>query len=190
MKRKNIIYGVSGMMEYQALIKVGGAKMKIPFTNGSSNEAGRTPATFSTSNAVVQLAIENSTEFKSGFIYVYHSVGTDEDVYIESEHVELQAKGERTPASSDVSEDSGAPRKGHPSVEANPVSTSTVPEAESSKSELQTEGEPRSSKEFTCNDDAKDFLETEFGAKRSSLRSRDAIVACGKSNGVDIKFID
>src|SRR3712207_8629315 len=40
--------------------KVGSAKMKIPFTNGSTNESGRTPATFSTSNPIIQLAIENS----------------------------------------------------------------------------------------------------------------------------------
>ena len=45
-------------------------------------------------------------------------------------------------------------------------------------------------KEFTCNDDAKDFLETEFGVKRSTLRTRADITACGKSNGIDVVFTD
>ena len=90
MKKRKIIYGVAGMLDYQALIKVGSAKMKISFTNGSSNEAGRTPATFSTDNPIIQLAIENSKEFKSGLITKIHVVNTDEEVYIESEHVALQ----------------------------------------------------------------------------------------------------
>ena len=74
MKKRKIIYGVAGMLDYQALIKVGSAKMKISFTNGSSNEAGRTPATFSTDNPIIQLAIENSKEFKSGLITKIHVV--------------------------------------------------------------------------------------------------------------------
>lgn len=182
MKSKNIIYGVPGMLEYQALINVGGAKMKIPFTNGSSNEAGRTPATFSTSNPIVQLAIENCKEFKSGLIHIVHSVETDNEVYIESEHVALQnetdnvrpfIEKEKTSAS-----DTLTPEQ--------PVATQSE---ESNNSEVPAEPEITFA-EFTCNDDAKDFLETKFDVKRSTLRSRDAIVACGKSNGVNIRFID
>ena len=193
MKSKNIIYGVSGMLEYQALINVGGAKMKIPFTNGSSNEAGRTPATFSTNNPIVQMAIENSKEFKSGLIHIVHSVETDKDVYIESDHVALQSEDEGNSALINESE-----------LVLNTTENATVAGKNSADEQMvngnedKGQGEPEeagsidtvTSKEFTCNDDAKDFLETEFGAKRSTLRSRDAIVAFGKSNGVDIKFVD
>lgn len=182
MKVKNIIYGVDGMLEYQALINVGEAKMKIPFTNGSTNEAGRMPATFRTSNPVVQMAIENSNEFKKGFIRKVHEALTGDDVYIESEHVAL--------AKSTVAE--------HPTVnEAGKQAEQTVeskeePEAEKiepQKDEAQTV-ETVTTKEFSCNDDAKDFFETEFGIKRSSMRTRADITSVGLAHGIEVKFTD
>lgn len=189
MKKRKIIYGVAGMLDYQALIKVGSAKMKISFTNGSSNEAGRTPATFSTDNPIIQLAIENSKEFKSGFITKIHVVNTDEDVYIESEHVALQ-EDEVVNTSSETGNNeeltgekqgTGTPDKKEQeqSADETPV---TQPEEETVNTST--------CKEFTCNDDAKDFLEAEFGAKRSSLRTRADIIAYGKNNGIDVVFTD
>ncbi|MCX4279262.1 hypothetical protein, partial [Muribaculum sp.] len=43
--------------------------------------------------------------------------------------------------------------------------------------------------EFSCNDDAKDYLEQTFGFVRSKLRNREDIVAAGKARGVDIIFV-
>lgn len=43
--------------------------------------------------------------------------------------------------------------------------------------------------EFSCNDDAKDYLEQMFGYVRSKLRNREDIVAAGKAHGVDITFV-
>ena len=189
MKKQNIIYGVAGMLEYQALIQVGSAKMKIPFTNGSSNEAGRTPATFSTSNPIIQLAIENSKEFKCGLIRKVHTVKTDEDVYIESEHVALQ----------DDEPEIMPDETGNNEVHEKPVEVADIPnEAEQVQQNAgevltQTDGktiETAISKEFSCNDDAKDFFETVFSAKRSTLRTRADIIAYGKSNGIDVVFTD
>lgn len=171
MKVKNIIYGVPGMLEYQALIDVGQAKMKIPFTNGSTNEAGRMPATFSTCNPIVQMAIERSNEFQKGFIVKVHSAPTDDDVYIESEHVAL--------AKAVAAEQQAV----QPAKQAEPA-TETKEETKAQSAEAVT------AKEFTCNDDAKDFFETEFGAKRSSMRTRADIIAVGKSHGIEVKFTD
>lgn len=188
MKKRKIIYGVAGMLDYQALIKVGSAKMKISFTNGSSNEAGRTPATFSTENPIIQLAIENSKEFKSGLITKIHVVNTEEEVYIESEHVALQEEDVDTSSETGNNEELTGEKQG----------TGTPDNAEQKQSTeetsvMQSEKETISTltcKEFTCNDDAKDFLEAEFGAKRSSLRTRADIIAYGKSNGIDVVFTD
>ena len=209
MKSKNIIYGVSGMLEYQALIKVGGAKMKIPFTNGSSNEAGRTPATFSTSNAMVQMAIENSVEFKSGLIHRVHTVETGEEVYIESDHVALQDNavvGERLAQSANV-EDHPNPAPftvvtgdaGNNATQEEPTGTTAAPD-ESGQVQPVSDDIPAQAdeetietatrKEFSCNDDAKDFFETEFGVKRSTLHTRADIIAYGKGNGIDVVFAD
>lgn len=189
MKKKKIIYGVAGMLDYQALIKVGSAKMKISFTNGSSNEAGRTPATFSTDNPIVQLAIENSKEFKSGLITKVHVVNTDKDVYIESEHVALQ-EDETVDTSSDTSnnEELTGEKQGTdtPDKKDQEQSVEETPVTQAEEETVNTS----TRKEFTCNDDAKDFLEAEFGVKRSSLRNRADIIASGKSNGIDVVFTD
>lgn len=192
MKKQNIIYGVAGMLEYQALIKVGSAKMKIPFTNGSSNEAGRTPATFSTSNTVIQLAIENSKEFKAGLIRRVHVAKTDEDVYIESEHVALQGdEVADTHTPTDETGNNEAPAEDEqgadtPDKAEQKQSTDETPAMQPDEETVNT----ATRKEFACNDDAKDFFETEFGVKRSTLRSRDAIIAYGKNNGIEVVFTD
>ena len=187
MKKRKIIYGVAGMLDYQALIKVGSAKMKISFTNGSSNEAGRTPATFSTDNPIIQLAIENSKEFKSGLITKVHVVNTDEEVYIESEHVALQG---------DEVADTHPPadETGNNEVPAEDEQGADTPDkAEQETPAMQPDEETVNTatrKEFTCNDDAKDFFETEFGVKRSTLRTRADIIAYGKNNGIEVVFTD
>jgi len=56
--------------------------VKISFANGYSNEKGRTPATFSTKNPIIQLAIENSKEFKSGHIYKMHEYFVQEKSFV------------------------------------------------------------------------------------------------------------
>lgn len=184
MKKRKIIYGVAGMLDYQALIKVGSAKMKISFTNGSSNEAGRTPATFSTDNPIIQLAIENSKEFKSGLITKVHVVNTDEEVYIESEHVALKEdEAVNTSSETGNNEELTGEKQG----------TDTPDKAEQETPAMQPDEETVNTatrKEFTCNDDAKDFFETEFGVKRSTLRTRADIIAYGKNNGIEVVFTD
>ena len=192
MKKQNIIYGVVGMLEYQALIKVGSAKIKIPFTNGSTNESGRTPATFSTSNTVIQLAIENSKEFKAGLIRRVHVAKTDEDVYIESEHVALQSdEAVNTHTLADETGNNEVPAEDEqgadtPDKAEQEQSTEETPAMQPDEETVNT----ATRKEFACNDDAKDFFETEFGVKRSTLRSRDAIIAYGKNNGIEVVFTD
>ena len=189
MKKRKIIYGVAGMLDYQALIKVGSAKMKISFTNGSSNEAGRTPATFSTDNPIIQLAIENSKEFKSGLITKVHVVNTDEEVYIESEHVALQGdEAVNTSSETGNNEELTGEKQGTdtPDKKEQEQSADETPAMQPDEETVNT----ATRKEFACNDDAKDFFETEFGVKRSTLRSRDAIIAYGKNNGIEIVFTD
>ena len=61
MKKKRITYGVYGMMEYQTIIKIGRATLKVLFTDGSMTAIGQNPAKYTTSDFLVQRAIENST---------------------------------------------------------------------------------------------------------------------------------
>ena len=83
MKKKRITYGVYGMMEYQTIIKIGRATLKVLFTDGSMTAIGQNPAKYTTSEFLVQRAIENSSEFKKGRIQVVDTIELDEEVRIE-----------------------------------------------------------------------------------------------------------
>lgn len=83
MKKKRITYGVYGMMEYQTIIKIGRATLKVLFTDGSMTAIGQNPAKYTTSDFLVQRAIENSSEFKKGRIMTVSTIELDEDVRME-----------------------------------------------------------------------------------------------------------
>lgn len=82
MKKKRIIYGVRGMMEYQALLRIGKASLRVTFTDGSATAMGSVPATFATANPVVQMAIEHSREYQSGLISKLKEIDCGEEVEV------------------------------------------------------------------------------------------------------------
>lgn len=167
MKKKRITYGVSGMMEYQAVIKVSRNNMKVLFTDGSVSAMGVNPATFTTENFMVQHAIENSSDFKRGRIKVVNTIELKEELRIE--------RNSDKPAA-DVPSQPPAPTPA-------PADATAAPVVESETAPATTQVE------FSCNDDAKDYLEQTFGYVRSKLRNREDIVAAGKGHGVDIIFV-
>lgn len=61
-------YAIHGKVEMSVLIPVNNAKLRVNFTNGVINSNGITPATFSTSDPVVQTAIENNRLYEKGLI--------------------------------------------------------------------------------------------------------------------------
>lgn len=66
-------YAVKGKVEMSILVPVNNAKLRINFTNGIINADGIFPATFTTSDPVIQTAIENSTFFQKGLIKIEKS---------------------------------------------------------------------------------------------------------------------
>ena len=71
------------MMEYQTIIKIGRATLKVLFTDGSMTAIGQNPAKYTTSDFLVQRAIENSSEYKKGHIMTVNTIELDEEVRIE-----------------------------------------------------------------------------------------------------------
>lgn len=61
-------YGVFGLLEYHAVLPLGGGSVRVDFKHGSISARGIDPATFTTENEVVQQLIEDSDKFKSGRI--------------------------------------------------------------------------------------------------------------------------
>ena len=58
------IYGVNGLMEWDALIVCGKARLRVRFEGGSSSGFGEAPALYRTTNPAAQHIIETSSYFK------------------------------------------------------------------------------------------------------------------------------
>lgn len=184
MKKKRITYGVSGMMEYQTVIRFGKNILKVTFTGGSMNAIGVTPATFTTTNFLIQKAIENSCEFKRGRIRIVKTMELDEEIHIERGAPFVAAVPEK-------SADAGSAHESVCEHTVQGTETGTNVTAASAEEPLPEDEDAGSMTqvEFSCNDDAKDYLEQTFGFVRSKLRNREDIVNAGKSHNVEIIFV-
>ncbi len=170
------------MMEYQALIKIGKATLKVLFTDGSLTAFGQNPAKYTTSDFLVQHAIENSSDFKRGRITVVNSTELDEEVRIERNPAKASAEAEAQ--SADVQTVNAEASVETPAVEATASPAAEAGAAEATAEEKAAEGETEV--EFATNQEAKDYLAQNFGVK--SVKTRDEIKAVGATYGVKITF--
>ena len=218
MKKKRITYGVYGMMEYQAIIKIGRATLKVMFTDGSITAMGQNPAQYTTSDFIVQHAIENSSDFKKGRIHVVNTIELDEEVRIERNpakpttlHAPSPAEAKPVAATAaKVEEPQGIadePTEKTDAVDADEVESAMldtpapevdiepiedeVPSTEEDAAELSESDndEGLTEVEFSTNQEAKDYLTKTFGVKSGTMKNRADIVAIGEANGVKIIFV-
>ena len=185
MKKKRITYGVSGMMEYQSIIRFGKNTLKVTFTGGSMNAIGVTPATYTTSSFLIQQAIENSNEFKRGRIRIVRTIELDEEIHIERPKPATAIAERSNPAPTAKAEKAPEPTEDAEVAEVNAEDGATSEE----QPEESAPTAPLTQVEFSCNDDAKDYLEQTFGYVRSKLRNREDIINAGKANNVEIIFV-
>lgn len=62
------VYGVEGMMEWNALIPAGRSTLRVHFSGGTISGYGVTPARYETDNVAICHLIENSFWYKIGKI--------------------------------------------------------------------------------------------------------------------------
>ena len=206
------------MMEYQSIIKIGRATLKVLFTDGSMTAIGQNPAKYTTSDFLVQHAIENSSEFKRGRITVVDTIELDEEVRIERNPAKPSTQQAPSPAeakpvaatAAKVEEPQGIadePTEKTDAVDADEVESAMldtpapevdiepiedeVPSTEEDAAELsENDNEDGLTEvEFSTNQEAKDYLTKTFGVKSGTMKNRADIVAIGEANGVKIIFI-
>ena len=206
------------MMEYQSIIKIGRATLKVLFTDGSMTAIGQNPAKYTTSDFLVQHAIENSSEFKRGRITVVDTIELDEEVRIERNpakpttlHAPSPAEAKPVAATAaKVEEPQGIadePTEKTDAVDADEVESAMldtpapevdiepiedeVPSTEEDAAELSESDneEGLTEVEFSTNQEAKDYLTKTFGVKSGTMKNRADIVAIGEANGVKIIFV-
>lgn len=181
------------MMEFQAVIKVGKARMKIDFSDGSFNSMSRRPATHTTDNFMVQQAIENSSEFKRGLIKKVRVIDLPGEVKVlRNRRPEVKIDGGFIP---EGQHDEPKTPEDIPVSTDQPAETGTEEEDEAETTETETGGvegaatdTPLRQIEVNVSDDARDILETEYGIARSKLRTRAEIGAAAAQLGIEFIY--
>lgn len=93
-------YAIYGKVEMSVLIPLNNAKLRVNFANGVITPAGITPATFSTSDPIVQTAIENHRLYIKGMIKLEKSFKIGEVEVNDEKPVSDEDKNEKEPESS------------------------------------------------------------------------------------------
>ncbi|MDE6246639.1 MAG: hypothetical protein K2M41_02200 [Muribaculaceae bacterium] len=182
-KKTKTTYGVYNLIEWHALLRLGKASVKVHFSGGSITTQGVTPATFTTADPVIQFAIERSPEFRNGKIKVVRRSPLNEVVEIECNFPKT-INSDTSPNPAPIPTETQAA----PVVE---IGDAPDPEAdnEAAGEDNANTARPLTQVEFSCNDDAKDYLEQNFGLVRSKLRKREDICSAAKAYGVEIIFV-
>lgn len=164
MKAKKTTYGVHGMMEYQAVVKLGKRYVKVLFTEGTANAIGTKPATYTTSDFIVQQAIENSSDYKRGLITKVREVELDQEI-----KVITNAPGEvQSPESR--------------------VQNAEAENSEASEKAEGSEGDEAVTVEVAGNEEARDYMVNNFGVKVSQMRTRAEIIAQAALHNINFMF--
>lgn len=66
-------YGVPELTEWHGKVKTGSIEVSVSFTGGTSSPSGAQPAYLVTKDPITQFVIENSKEFRNGFIILLMS---------------------------------------------------------------------------------------------------------------------
>lgn len=215
MNAKRKTYGVSGYMEWIALIECGKATVKVHFSGGSLTGYGVTPAEFTTQNPMTQAIIENSKEFKSGKIFLLREIeGTGKfKEFVRGQHANegnhLGGQAATASAIAGTSLDADGTSK-TPKVEqtdadepmGDPINDEETEPADDEESTDDTEAETVEDSEATVTadgkaiidvtdlDDARDYLCENFGIARSSLRSNVSVYRAAEEHNIVFRGIE
>lgn len=159
-------YGIAGLTEWYGKLRAGSIETAVSFVGGTVSPSGAQPAYYMTKDPIVQFVIENSSEFKSGFIKLVM------EQEIPGEHRRMAMPKTAT-----------APAV-EPELRAEPASDAPVrPTADAS-------GTTASTMSFANIEDAKDYFSEKYDVNRSKMRSRAAVEEVAKGYGITISWND
>lgn len=153
-------YGVTGLMEWEALIPSGKTTLSIQFTGGTLTGYGVTPALYSTENPVFQQIIEHSEHFRSGRIKLIRAVETADP-----------PRASRPVAASPKESPKASP-------EASPVLVTAEPVGGDGGGDVRRI-------EVTDRSMAKNYMMENYGLSANTLRTRSEIERAAKVRGIE-----
>lgn len=178
-------YGVPDLTEWHGKLKAGSLEVNVSFTGGTASPSGAQPAYFMTKDPIVQFVIENSKEYKNGFIILVMSQD------IAGEHPRMAV-----PKPAPVPE-TPAPVVKEPVTPTTPAEEPPAEEAQSTgetqDETLQGDGDDADGGKIKVADknEAIEYLKEHFAEKNytaTSLRTKTAFEAACNECGVEFVF--
>ena len=203
MKKYKKTYAISTLAEKHTTFHLGKTKVHVSFTGGQVTKNGVNPATFTTADPIVQLAIENSKAFADGEVTLLAKYPVQGDVKIgmnppesKKEEVPLPPEGgglERETPEQEASDQIPEAAEGI-SPEDKPADAEQETK-EGAEQETKEGAEPGGGEsglevvEVSCRDVAKQYLQEHFGEKPAPLRRIADIQECAAKYGITFNFV-
>lgn len=192
-------YAIYNLAEKHTVFYLGKTRVHVSFTGGVITKKGVTPATFTTSDPVVQLSIENSPDFKRGAIRVVASypqngevsVGMNPEVSaVSGETADSVVLDDTAVADLNASAETVTKHDGHESEGTAEISGEDMGSAEDEADAGTAEGEcVLEVVEASCKDVAKQYLHEHFGENPAPLRTRQDVQDCAARHGIVFEFV-
>lgn len=201
-------YGIYSLTEWHGKVKAGTIEVNVSFVGGTASPSGSQPAYMVTKDPITQFVIENSKEFKDGFIVLVmcEEIGGNHRRMAVPKPVVEKPKTADAPTTqqqdTDETETPAADTTGtvddtegetsgtvadedeNPSYEGEGVEGGTDP-AEGTVTE-----DGKRIVEVTDIDDARDYLVEEFQIARSTLRSNVSVYRAAEEHNIVFKGIE
>lgn len=205
MKKCKKTYAVSGLMEYVAIIRAGRSVIRVPFSGGSMNAIGVTPAKFTTDDFMIQHAIEHSSDFQRGKITLYKKVELNGEVRVLSARGKNAAKHDTgtavSPATTDgagvLTQDFAAEDTAADAAETTEQDRADINEAEAPAQDFAAEGADEEfvggalvRVEVSCHEEAVEYLRDKYNIASSKLRSKVAVSRYAEQFGIEFIYSD
>lgn len=201
-------YGIYSLTEWHGKVKAGTIEVNVSFVGGTASPSGSQPAYMVTKDPITQFVIENSKEFKDGFIVLVmcEEIGGNHRRMAVPKPVVEKPKTADAPTTqqqdTDETETPAADATGtvddtegetsgtvsdedeNPSDEGEGVECGTDP------AEGTVTDDGKRIVEVTDIDDARDYLVEEFQIARSTLRSNVSVYRAAEEHNIVFKGIE
>jgi hypothetical protein len=173
-------YGVDNLMDWDAEIETGKAKVRVHFTGGTATAYGVTPALYTTNNPFIQAVIENSNYFKTKRIKLIRKSGTPD------------VKVKKTAAVATAAQTAPEATTPEPEPEEETQSAETEPQEEHVEGDatdnVATDEVALTEVEVSCLTDAQVYLKENFGIATSKARSKAAAQSLANEHGITFVY--
>lgn len=201
-------YGIYSLTEWHGKVKAGTIEVNVSFVGGTASPSGSQPAYMVTKDPITQFVIENSKEFKDGFIVLVmcEEIGGNHRRMAVPKPVVEKPKTADAPttqqqdtdetetpaadATGTVDDTEGETSGTVADEDENPSDEGECVEAGTDPAEGTVTEDGKRIVEVTDIDDARDYLVEEFQIARSTLRSNVSVYRAAEEHNIVFKGIE